>query len=150
MQYFSKKSTLAFFVFYLLAKLKLITFLYFLSFFTPFHSSHYSVQFGFDLLGVVFCILSVLIIIMACKCCHYSGFVKYISRHTIGMYFFSAAIPFVWGRIIEAFYVPSSISFVFGVLGSFITSVAVVYCLDKYVPFVFDIRTLFKNYNNVI
>lgn len=119
--------------------------LFFISFFLPFHSSKFSMQFGFDLWGGVYCALSVLIVIMTCKCCSYSGFVKFISRHTIGMYFFSAAIPFVWGKIIDAYFIPSSLSFVFGVLGSFLTACILVYCLDKYVPFVFDIRHFFKN-----
>ncbi len=127
----------------------LVAIFYFISLFQPFHSSNYSVQFGFNLLGAVYSILSVLIVIMACKCCCYSGFAKYISRHTIGMYFLSAAIPFVWGKFIETFFVTSSLSFVLGVIGSFLTSAAIVYCLDKYVPFVFDIRILLKKNNAV-
>ena len=108
----------------------------------PWGAINASVQRGFNFSGVLFTLLSIISLIYICKSFCQNNFAKFVSRHSIGFFFLSASIPFVWCRITESCLPSGSVSFIIGVIGSFITSLIVVFLLNKFIPFVFDLRKL--------
>lgn len=100
---------------------------------------------GIDLDGFVISIISILAVITFCKPLTKHKFVKYISRHTIGLYFLSAAVPFLCIRICDRFISEGAVSFMVQFILSFVLSWITVYLIDRYLPFIFDLRLLFRN-----
>ena len=116
----------------------------FISLLNIFHFSSFSVQFGFDIEGIIYSIFSVLLFISICKSFNHHDIVKFVSRHTIGFYFLSAAVPYIWAKIIDSLFVTHTISFIGGVLCSFLTSYFLIYHINRYMPYVFDTRLILK------
>lgn len=99
---------------------------------------------GISIFGFCVSIISILAVISLCKQLRHSEIVQYISRHSIGFYFLSAAIPFVCIRVCDLFLKPGALSFMCQMISSFIVALCLVYILNKYVPYIFDLRNLRK------
>lgn len=103
-----------------------------------------SVLTGIDYGGVLLSFIGIVSVL--CLCVYFPSVkpIEFISRHTIGFYFFSASMPFCWCKIIERLLPISSIAYMIGVLGSFLSSWVIVYMIDKYIPFMFDFQKIKK------
>lgn len=99
---------------------------------------------GINTFGFSVSIISILSVISLCKRLPANYMVKWISRHSIGFYFLSAAVPFICIRICNLFIPPGSLSFICQMIISFAVAYLLVYLLNKIAPYLFDIRKIFK------
>lgn len=95
---------------------------------------------GINLRGFIISVISIFALIDLCK--QLPKFIQYISRHTIGFYFLSAAIPFLCIRICDLYIPLGPISFLIQFTLSFALAWLIVFLLEKYLPFIFDLRVL--------
>lgn len=100
---------------------------------------------GMNFVGFIISTISIFAVIYICKPLSQIKYVKYISRHTLGFYFLSAASPFICIRICNLFMPQGSFSFYIQFILSFITSWIIVFLLEKYIPAIFDLRLLSKS-----
>ena len=96
--------------------------------------------------SAVLSVVGIMILIAICKKLPSTRFTEYWGRNTIGLYFLCGAIPNViaifLGKVI-----PSGLPMLFLCwLLSFVVALAVVHFLNRFMPFVFDLRKL-KVYN---
>lgn len=103
-----------------------------------------SVLTGIDYGGVLLSFMGIVSVLYLCVYLPSVKPIEFISRHTIGFYFFSASMPFCWCKIIERLLPTSSIAYMIGVLGSFLSSWVIVYMIDKYIPILFDFHKINK------
>lgn len=99
---------------------------------------------GINAFGFSISIISILSVIGICKSLPPNSVVQWISRHSIGFYFLSAAIPFTCIRICNLFLSPGNLSFICQMIISFVMAYISVYILNKIAPFLFDFRKIFK------
>lgn len=97
-----------------------------------------SVLTGIDYGGILLSFMGIISVRYLCANLPSVKSIEFISRHTIGFYFFSASMPYCWCKIIERLLPTSSSAYMIGVIGSFLSSWLIVYLIDKYIPFVFD------------
>lgn len=97
---------------------------------------------GINLRGFIISVISIFALIDLCKQLPKFKFIQYISRHTIGFYFLSAAIPFLCIRICDLYIPLGPISFLIQFTLSFALAWLIVFLLEKYLPFIFDLRVL--------
>ncbi len=95
--------------------------------------------------GIVASMLSVLILIELCKLLPKTKFLDYVGRNTLGFYFMSGALPIVLSLAAHKLMPESNI---IGLIFVFIVSVAIafaaVYLINRFIPWVFDLRLLWK------
>ena len=108
----------------------------------PFGSATATALIGYDFQGVLLSLLSIFALIYIFKVFPQVKAVKYISRHSIGFFFLSAPIPFAFCKILEHFLPRGMFAFLIGVIGAFCTAWLLVYIMDRYMPFVFDLRSI--------
>lgn len=95
--------------------------------------------------GMAFSLLSTLMLIELCKKIPSSNLLNYIGQNTIGFYFMSGALPIVLSMIVHKF-MPEYNAFGLMVVftGSICIGFAIVYLLNRFTPWVFDLRSLWK------
>ena len=111
----------------------------------PFRHATSSALFGYNAPGLFLSLLSIFALILIFKMFPLVKAIKYISRHSIGFFFLSAPLPFVWCKIIEHFLPTGMFSFYIGVIGAFCTAWLFVYIMNRYMPFLFDLRCITIN-----
>lgn len=104
--------------------------------------TRFSLQERTDVMGLFMDIIMIVSLIQLCKHFPYIGAVKYISRHTIGFYFLSVIVPFASASIIQFLFQNSMLSFYISVLIAFCITWGLVFLLNQYLPFLFDLRKL--------
>lgn len=98
--------------------------------------------------GVILSFLSIIVLIVICKSIKLENKVTYqldkIGRHTIGFYFVCGAIPKVLVLLLSKIMHSGTILYmILGFSLSFILAYIIVFCMEKYLPFLFDIRKCF-------
>lgn len=101
-----------------------------------------SVISGFDYIGIPFSLISIFGLVYLCKKLSNVNAIKYISRHSIGFFFLSSSVPFVWCKMIERIFPIGVVGFYIEFIGSFLTAWIVVFLLNRYVPAIFDLRKI--------
>lgn len=101
-----------------------------------------SVLQGIDIVGVLVSILAIFSVVGICKLLTNNRIITWIGRHTIGFYFLSASVPFACVKLCKM--IPNSVAFYLCVLLSFFISWALIWFIDRYIPFMFDAKKLFK------
>lgn len=102
----------------------------------------FSVIFGLDLGGFLISLLSIIALIYVCKYLRSFSLVRYVSRHSIGFYFLSASIPYVSCYIVEKYVPTGSIGYLLEFVMSFNCALLAVFLLNKFLPWMFDLRLL--------
>ena len=102
--------------------------------------------------GAVICMVSISLLLVACKFIKGSNSVTnhldYIGRHTLGLYFVCGAIPKVLMILLPKVFPKGTLFYMlFGFILSFVLAEGVVYLLEKYAPFLFDLRNGFYHPN---
>lgn len=100
---------------------------------------------GVNIWGISISLFAILTIVYICKMMRNYLLVKYISRNTISFYFLSALVPFVCCKMVDYILPISFIAYIVEVLLSFSIALFVVYLLNSFIPFLFDLRILFKH-----
>lgn len=101
-----------------------------------------------NLLGVLISVVATLALIEFCKIFKSSNVLNYIGRNTISFYFMSGALPIVWSMLVNKFMPePTMIGLIMVFVGSFSISFLATYLMNKYTPWMFDIRRLMQNEN---
>lgn len=93
--------------------------------------------------GLMMSIIGILMIVLICKHIKESQSMSWIGRHTLGLYFLSGGIPNVLSLAYLRFI--GEVTFISYLFISFISMLIAVYAvviIDKYTPFVFDIRKI--------
>ena len=108
----------------------------------------YLVYYRIDSTVIQYCLscLSILILVYFCKMFNGNNITKYIGRHSIGFFFVCGGLPNVFSVLITK-YVPLSLGamlpLVVAIL-SFFFAFFIVYALNEYLPFLFDLRILWN------
>ena len=96
-----------------------------------------------NIAGIFISILATVSLIELCKRLPNSNVLKYIGQNTIGFYFMSGALPIVLSMVVHKVMPESSalgLAIVFA--GSMGISYAAVYLMNRFMPWLFDLRTL--------
>lgn len=97
-----------------------------------------------NIAGTLFILTSAFLITTLCKQLPSNRFINYWGRHTIGLYFFCGAIPNVSAIILSKFMSVSMIMVIICTLISLLLGCIIVFLLNHFVPWVFDLRILKK------
>lgn len=97
-----------------------------------------------NLSGFALSIVGVLTLVYLCKRLKEIKLVSWLGRHTLGLYFFSGAVPSVLSLAYIKIFGPMSGVAPYSLLALLSLTIGcfAVYVADKYVPFVFDLRLL--------
>ncbi len=97
--------------------------------------------------GVALSLLATIILIELCKLIPAYKILNYMGKNTIGLYFMSGALPIVLSMLVHRI-LPSTnmLGLVSVFLGSLVIGLVVVYCINSFFPWLFDIRLLMKRY----
>ena len=102
--------------------------------FTPFNR-------WLNIQGVVVGTLASFLLVCICKKILYLRILEYIGKNSIGFYFLSGGVPTILSLLTNRMIgEPIMMGLVIVFIGSVIVSFAVVYILNRYLPFVFDLR----------
>ncbi len=112
--------------------------------FTAVGSWKVSVLVGIEWKGFILSLIAIFVIVFLCKLLKPVRLVTYVSRHSIGFYFLSASIPFVFCTVVNKIPALYSFGFFISFIGSFLAALLVVYLLNKFIPFIFDLRKLWQ------
>lgn len=99
-----------------------------------------------NMTGILFIITSAFLVITLCKQLPSVKFANYWGRHTIGLYFFCGAIPNVFAIILSKFMPPSATMVLLCTLLSLLIGYIIVFLLNRFVPWFFDLRDIKKNF----
>jgi len=98
-----------------------------------------------NLIGLIVVIITIIGLIRLCKMFKGIGVVNYLARHSLGIYFFCGAAPNVCAIMLKRFF-PVSLALV---LACWLLSITIafiaVFFIDKYLPFMYDLRLLKRN-----
>ena len=80
------------------------------------------------------------------KCSWYNIYLLiYIGQNTIGLYFMSGALPIVFSILVHKLLSGQSmLGMLIVFFASFIVGLGAVYLMNRFVPFLFDLRVLWK------
>ena len=95
--------------------------------------------------SAVLSLIGIIIIVSICKKIPIIKFFEYWGRNTIGLYFMCGAIPNTMAIILGKIMPVGVPMLILCWLLSFIVALVVVYLLNRFVPFVFDLRKLKRN-----
>ena len=110
------------------------------------YPSHFKVlvsMLDVNIAGMFISILATLLLIELCKRLPKSNVLNYIGQNTIGFYFMSGALPIVLSMLVHKIMPGSSamgLAIVFA--GSMGISYVAVYLMNRFMPWLFDLRTL--------
>lgn len=89
--------------------------------------------------------IACLLLVWLCKMLPEMKYLIFIGRNTIGFYFMSGALPVVLSLFVHKFLsVQSQIGFLLVFVGSFVIGLCAVYLMNRFVPWLFDLRVLWK------
>lgn len=95
--------------------------------------------------GIVLSLLSIIILIELCKLLPSSKLLNYVGMNTIGFYFMSGALPIVLSMVMHRLMSSTNYGGLFLVfLGSLGIGLVAVYLMNKFLPWLFDLRQLRK------
>lgn len=95
--------------------------------------------------GIVLSLLSTVILIEMCKQLPSMNLSDYVGQNTIGFYFMSGALPIVLSMIVNRFMTETNIlGLIIVFVGSFVIGLCAVYLMNRFVPWLFDLRVLWK------
>lgn len=96
-----------------------------------------------NMLGLLMMLVSTYIVIYICKLLPNNSYVAYIGRHSIGFYFFCGAIPNIFALLMfRAGFQPTiTVTLICSVI-SVIVAMPIVYIINRFIPFLFDLRLL--------
>ena len=98
-----------------------------------------------NLLGLLLMMISTYLLIYLCKLIPENRFVWYVGRHSIGFYFFCGAIPNILALMLFRLgLVPAPTTTLICTLASIIIACPVVYLINRFLPFLFDLRIICK------
>ena len=99
-----------------------------------------------NLQGVLISIVATVALIEICKLFKSSNVLNYIGRNTISFYFMSGALPIVLSILVNRFVSkPSMMGLIVVFTGSFSISFLATYLMNRYTPWLFDMRRLRSN-----
>lgn len=110
------------------------------------YPSHFKVlvsMLDVNIAGIFLSILATVTLIEACKRLPESNALNYIGQNTIGLYFMSGALPIVQSIVVHKVLPGSSalgLAIVFA--GSMSIGYVAVYLMNRFMPWLFDLRTL--------
>ena len=95
--------------------------------------------------GAVISLVSILLLLAVCKSIRginrVTNHLDYIGKHTIGLYFVCGAIPKVLMKVLPKIIPKGTVFYMLaGFVLSFVLAEAAVFLLEKYTPFLFDLR----------
>lgn len=99
----------------------------------------------FNLEGILFSLLSSMILISFCSWLKPNKFVEKVGRQTIGLYFLSGAVPEFVSILVKRFIEFGNVVFLVVVVISFALSIVLNNFLLKHAKFVFDLRKIRQN-----
>ena len=86
-----------------------------------------------------------IILIEICKLLPTINLLNYIGQNTIGLYFMSGALPIVFSILVHKLLSGQSmLGMLIVFFASFIVGLGAVYLMNRFVPFLFDLRVLWK------
>lgn len=94
--------------------------------------------------GLLFIVVSTFLVTMLCKRLPAHRWANYWGRHTIGLYFFCGAMPNVMAMVLSRLHLPQVCLVPTCALLSLLLALAVVYLLNRFCPWLFDLRLLKK------
>lgn len=95
--------------------------------------------------GIAISLLATIILIVICKKIPFSTLLNYVGQNTIGFYFMSGALPIVISMEIQHLMPESNaVGFVIVFSGSVGISFMVVYIMNRFFPWLLDLRLLWK------
>ena len=103
---------------------------------------HCSCLSGVDIYGILLSLLGIFTLINICKTLKEIKFIRYVSGHTIGLYFLSGNVPMICCFIVDKYFPNLMFSFYVCIFISFIIAILIVYLLNRFLPFLFDLRVL--------
>ena len=96
-----------------------------------------------NIAGIFLSILATVSLIEICKRLPYSNVLNYIGQNTIGFYFMSGALPIVLSMVVQKLLPESNVlGLVIVFTGSISIAYVAVYLMNRFIPWVFDLRTL--------
>ena len=97
--------------------------------------------------GIALSLLSIIILIELCKKMPALKILNYIGQNTIGFYFMSGALPIVLSMVVNRLMPQSNaVGFVFVLAGSAGVGYGLVYLMNRFTPWIFDLRLLCKKH----
>lgn len=100
---------------------------------------------GLNILGFVASAIGTLTMICWCSYLPFCKFINFIGKHSIGFYFFCGSVVNVIASIGVKFLGHNTSTVIVVALTSFIISMVLVWFLNKYLPWVYDLRKLRKS-----
>lgn len=103
-----------------------------------------SVLVGINIPGFSLSIFSIICVAYLCKLLNRSNFVDNVGKQTLGLYLLSASVPFAASKIVKG--LPLSDYKILGGIAlmlSLLVAYALVFLMNKFVPFIYDIRKIF-------
>ena len=98
--------------------------------------------------GIVLSLLSIVILIEVCKLLPVSKLLNYIGKNTIGLYFMSGALPIVLSMVVHKIILSANyIGLAFVFVGSLAIGLVAVALMNRFAPWLFDLRVLRKKNN---
>lgn len=104
---------------------------------------------GLNILGFVASAIGTLAMICWCSYLPFSKFINFIGKHSIGFYFFCGSVVNVIASIGVKFLGHNTVAVIVVALISFLISIVLVWFLNKYLPWVYDLRKLRKNQSRI-
>jgi len=95
--------------------------------------------------GLPFILVSTCLVVTLCKWLPAHRWADYWGRHTIGLYFFCGALPNVMAMVLSRLHLPQVCLVPVCALLSLLVALTIVYLLNRFVPWVFDLRLLKKS-----
>lgn len=93
--------------------------------------------------GILISLLGIIYLIYSCKLISKSALLDYMGQNTLGLYFMSGALPVVLSIIInKVMPVVNLLGLTVVFISSTIIALSAVYLMNKYIPFIFDLRKL--------
>lgn len=98
-----------------------------------------------NIAGIFLSILATVTFIELCKRLPKSNVLNFIGQNTIGFYFMSGALPIVLSMLVHKLFSESNVlGLVIVFAGSMSIAYVSVYLMNRYIPWVFDLRVLRK------
>lgn len=94
--------------------------------------------------GIFLGLLSTIILIEFCKFMPMSKLLNYLGNNTLGLYFMSGALPIVSSMVVNKFLPTNFYGLMIVFVGSLTFALVAVYLINKFTPWLFDLRLLWK------
>lgn len=99
---------------------------------------------AFNLIGAFMSFFSIIFVIEICRLVPYHKYIEYLGRHTLVLYFMSGAIPNVISIVFLKFIGDGIVAYAVCSILSFCTAIPITIIVNKYLPFLIDVRKIRK------